>query len=185
MQVAVGTRKGQHELSLPVKLALTAAVICILGSLIVTNAMAVLKPARQAIFDHSGPGLEQTAGTQRFDLSNAAPGATQTKDTTIIYRGRGLAEIRLFAGVSGTGLDEYLQVSIESGSGAGSSFIPASRIFDGRLSEMPSSFARGIVDPQILGHGESRTYRISVTLVDDDAAQGLGANATFSWGAAA
>lgn len=183
MQVTVGTRKRQHELSMPVKLALTATVICLLGSLVVTNAMAVLRPAREAVFDHSGSALVQVAGTQHFHLSDAAPGATQTADTTITYEGQGLAEIHMFANVNGTGLDSYLYVSILSGSGQGSAFTPIGHIYDGRLSELPSSFDQGIVDPGILGHAESRTYRIFVTLMDDNTAQGLTADATFSWGA--
>ena len=182
MQVTVVTRKTQHELPVPVKLILTIAIIGVLGSLAVTNAVAVIRPARAAMFDRSGPALVQASGTEHFDMANAAPGETQTADTTITYEGEGLARPRVFATVDGTGLGRYLYVTILSGSGEGAAFSSAGPIFQGRMSELPTSLASGIVDPEAIGQGESRTYRITVTMMDENAAQGLEANATFSWG---
>lgn len=183
MQIRIGSRKGQHEFRMPEKLALTTVLIGILGALALTNAAASLR-APSAGFDRGGPALVKVAATSPMRLANAAPGATAVSDTTIRYRDASPAQIRLFADVDGTGLAPYLHVTVTSGTGRGESFIPRAVIFDGTLAAIPHAYTGGSADTTVISQGEVRTYRVAVTLVDDDAAQGLTAGATFTWGIA-
>ena len=183
MQITVGSRKGQHELRMPAKLALTTVLIGVLGALALTNAMASLR-APSAAFDRSGPALVKVAASSPLRLVNAAPGATAVTDTTIRYRDAAPAQIRLFADVDGTGLARFLHVTVTSGTGRGASFTPGAVIFDGTLAAIPHAYTSGSADTTVIRQDEVRTYRVAVTLADDNAAQGLTAGATLTWGVA-
>jgi hypothetical protein len=183
MRIRVGRRKGRHELRMPAKLALTTGLIGILGALALTNAVAALRAPSEG-FGRSGPALVRVAATSPLRLANAAPGAMVVTDTTIRYGDTAPAEIRLFGDVDGTGLARFLHVTVTSGSGRGGSFAPRAVVFDGTLAQMPRTFATGSADSAVIRHDEVRTYRVAVTLLDENAAQGLTAGATFTWGIA-
>jgi hypothetical protein len=49
---------------------------------------------------------------------------------------------------------------------------------------MPHAYTSGSADTTLIRQDEVRTYRVAVTLADDNAARGLTAGATFTWGVA-
>jgi hypothetical protein len=183
MLITVGPRKGHHELQLPTKLALTTVLVGVLGALALTNAVAALRTPSSG-FDRSGPALVEVAATRPLRLTGAAPGATDVTDTTIRYRDAAPAEIRIFGDVDGTGLARFLHVTVTSGTGRGGSFAPSAVVFDGTLAQMPRTFESGSADTAVIHQDEARTYRVAVTLLDGNPAQGLTAGATFTWGIA-
>lgn len=183
MRIRVEDGKGHHELRMPAKLVLTTVLIGVVGALSFTNAVAALRTPSSG-FETSGPALVQVAATSPLRLAGAAPGATVVSDTTIRYGDAAPADIRLFGDVDGTGLAPFLHVIVTSGTGRGTSFAPRTVVFDGTLAQMPRTFGNASVDPTVILQDETRTYRVAVTLLDDNSAQGLTAGATFTWGIA-
>jgi hypothetical protein len=111
-------------------------------------------------------------------------GACDVWDTPIRFGEAAPAEIRIFGDVHGTGLARFLHVTVTSGTGRGGSFAPRAVVFDGTLAQMPATFGTGSVDTTIIHQNGVRTYRVAVTLLDENPAQGLTAGATFTWGIA-
>ncbi len=124
--------------------------------------------------------------TARFSATGLVPGDTDTRCITVRYTGDVTVDVRLYASVSG-GLGAYLDLTVEQGSGGSQSsctgFAVASVLYSGTLSGLGSShgdYAGGLVAWSPTGQ-DTRTYRISYTVQDDNAAQGLSATADFSW----
>jgi len=128
-----------------------------------------------------------------FIVSNMAPLATVTECILVTYSGSLLpADVNLYGVSGGTGLDAYLDLTVEEGSGGVfgncTGFSATSTIFTGTLTSFAATHTNfgngaGVWDPA--ANPESRTYRFVVTLQDNNAAQGLNATATFTWEAQA
>ncbi len=129
-------------------------------------------------------------GSAMFTVPDMAPLATVTECIVVTYEGSLLpADVNLYGVSGGSGLDAYLDLTIEEGSGGifgnCSGFIPiGGPIFTGTLTGFAATHTNfgngaGVWDPA--ANPESRTYRFVVTLQDDNGAQGLDATATFTW----
>ncbi len=119
--------------------------------------------------------------TAPLSMPNAEPGATSWTDTSISYAGTLPAEVRLYASISDAGLAPYLDVRIDRGTGTGAAFAPDRIVYSGTLDDLPRGWTTGLVEPDTWAQGDVAVYRISVTLTDDPAAQGLSASASFVW----
>ena len=137
-------------------------------------------------------------GSAMLTLSNAAPGRTDEGCIRVTYAGSYSPTLRLYGSTSGTGLDEYLQLTVVRGTLSGSpesctGFTPDAVdytgagpgvIFQDSLDEFPDEYEDGVVDPvegseEIWTNGESHTYRFVVSVTDDNDAQGLTADQRF------
>lgn len=131
---------------------------------------------------------DDDAGSVLFDIANLAPGDARTRCIAVDYNGSLTADVRLYGEVGGNGLAGFLDVDIEAGSGGGttscSGFVPSTTLFSGTLAEFGAAHTgytnglggfTGATDPA------SRTYRVTVVLRDDNAAQGRSAIAGFTW----
>ena len=131
---------------------------------------------------------DDDAGSVLFDIANLAPGDARTRCISVDYTGSLTADVRLYGEVGGNGLADFLDVDIEAGTGGSATsclgFVASSPLFSGTLAEFGIAHTRyanglggftGATDPA------SRTYRISVALRDDNAAQGRSATAGFTW----
>lgn len=143
---------------------------------------------------------DNDGGTAMLTLSSAVPGATDTGCIRVTYSGSLDATVRLHATVSGT-LAAYLSLTVTRGTDASPSFDSCAAftadatdyqgagpgvVYSGVLSAYPGSYAAGVVDPptgplETWTSGESRSYRLAITLNNDPAAQGLSATAAFRW----
>ena len=136
---------------------------------------------------------DDDAGSAMFIVSDMAPLATVTECIVVTYSGSLLpADVNLYGVSGGTGLDVYLDVTVEEGSGGifgnCAGFTPTSTIFTGTLTSFAAThtnFATGAGAWNPAANPESRTYRFTVTLQDNNLAQGLNATATFTWEAQA
>jgi hypothetical protein len=144
-------------------------------------------------------------GSILFDMTSMVPGSTETKCVNVTYVGVP-ANVRLYGAVTndpaGAGsLAPYLTTTIEEGSGA---VGEASLDCDGFTPTGPPTMLHGATAGSITlqdfadnvdfgtglpafggvptdGTPQARSYRITVLLEDDNAAQGKDANATFTW----
>ena len=133
---------------------------------------------------------DDDSGSAMFIVSDMAPLATVTECIVVTYSGSLVpATVNLY-GVAAGGLDAYLDLTIEEGSGgvfdncSGFSPIGGPIFGPGTLTSFAATHTNfgngaGVWDPA--ANPESRTYRFTVTLQDNDGAQGLNATATFTW----
>ena len=131
---------------------------------------------------------DDDAGSVLFDIANLAPGDARTRCIAVDYNGSLTADVRLYGEVGGNGLADFLDVDIEAGTGGGSTscsgFVPSTALFSGTLAGFGAAhtgYASGLGGFAGATDPASRTYRITVVLRDDNAAQGRSATAGFTW----
>jgi hypothetical protein len=138
--------------------------------------------------------------TSLLSLANAKPGDSDTGCIRVAYDGTLPATVRLYANVSGS-LTQYLSLTVTRGTDSSPSFdscagfladsmdyIGAGNgvVYSGTLAAFPATYAAGLVDPtagspETWSNPEAYSYRFSITLQNDDAAQGLNGSASFTW----
>lgn len=143
---------------------------------------------------------DNDANTAMLALANAKPGDADTSCIRIEYTGSLDSTVRLYGSVSGS-LAGYLTLTVTRGTDSSPSFDSCASftpdatdyigagngvVYSGPLSSFPASYAAGIVDPtsgspETWSQSEAHSYRFVVTLQDDNAAQGLTGNASFTW----
>ncbi len=132
---------------------------------------------------------DDDAGVAMFNVPAMAPG--QSVDTCIVVTYSGSltpADVKLYTAVGGTGLANYLDLQVDIGTGGSfgscSGFTVSSTPYTGTLAGFAASytdFATGLGGWSPAATPESRTYRFTLDLQDNNAAQGLDATATFTW----
>lgn len=130
---------------------------------------------------------DDDSNSAMFNVSGMKPGDTANKCIRVTYTGSLAASVKLYGSVSGA-LAPYLNTTVEIGDGGTfsncSGFTPTATIYNGTLSGFGSThtnFANGAGTWAPTGSGQAKTYRVTYTLQDNNAAQGQSANATFTW----
>ena len=135
------------------------------------------------LFDHDG-------GRAALTMANTAPGATETSDVEIAYGGTLPSSVRLYGDVRGTGLDRFLRLTVIRGTGTGPAFAPDPSdyagagpgvLYAGTLANFPASYGQALIDPGVWNGSDTHTFRLTVTLADDNDAQGRTAAVDFHW----
>lgn len=130
---------------------------------------------------------DDDAGSVLFNVSNLAPTENRTNCIEVTYTGSLASNVRMYGAASGA-LAQYLDVQVQIGTGGSfddcTGFSSSSTLYTGTLADFAASrtnFANGLAGWNGATNPSARTYRISVTLQDDNAAQGLSATADFTW----
>lgn len=134
---------------------------------------------------------DDDGGSVMFNLSGMKPGDTSTKCVNVTYTGSLTADIKLYGTVGGTGLASYLNTTLDVGTGAAggaglscTGFVSGSTLYSGTLAAFGSAntnYATGLGGFSGATNPTTKSYRITVALQDDNAAQGKNAAATFTW----
>jgi predicted ribosomally synthesized peptide with SipW-like signal peptide len=135
---------------------------------------------------------DNDGGTSIYSLSNQKPGDYDESCIKVTYTGSLAASVKLYrsAFAGGSGLDDYVDLSITKGSGDQfdcSDFAASSSIHSGELDEFASSYDSGLTLTNGSGsaswnQNDAVTYRVRATLQDDDNAQGLATGShSFTW----
>lgn len=132
---------------------------------------------------------DDDAGVAMFTPTAMKPGDSNTNCIVATYSGTLVpADVKLYGVSGGTGLDAYLDVTIDLGTGGAfgncTGFVLGSTPFTGTLATFAAThtnFTNGIAGWSPAANPESQTYRITVSLQDNNAAQGLNGTATFTW----
>jgi predicted ribosomally synthesized peptide with SipW-like signal peptide len=143
---------------------------------------------------------DNDGGTAMLTIANGIPGSSDTGCIQVSYAGSLPASVRLYGSTSGTGLDQYLDVTVTRGTISAGAFDSCTSftadalnyigagpgvIYSGTLQGYPDSFAAGLVDPpgfpELWTSGETHAYRLTVTVQSNSAAQGRNATQTFTW----
>lgn len=178
-----------------------ARVRSFLAGMVVTGAIALASGGTYAAFfstTHAGGNtlsagtvylVDNDSGSHMFSASGMRPtDAPRVSCITVTYNGTLDATVRLYASaVSSTGVEPYLDLKVESGTSTTgfddcTGFSAIETLYDGTVAGYPTSHAAGIVDPDgPWTTGEGHTYRFTVSVRNEPAAQGLTGSATFTW----
>lgn len=122
-----------------------------------------------------------------FDVSGLRPGDTGTKCIAVTYEGTLAAAVKLYGTATG-GLAQYLDLTVELGTGGGSggcgSFAYESTVYTGTLQHFGATaedYASGVGDWTILNPPQTKTYKFTYSVRNNNDAQGISADATFTW----
>jgi hypothetical protein len=134
---------------------------------------------------------DDDSASAMFTASDMKPGDSVTHCIVVTYDGSITpSDVELYVTpgeLTGTGLDDYLDLTVELGSGGSfadcTGFIGAS-VFSGTLDGFAAThtdFLSGTGSWTAAATGEDRTYRFTLSLQDDNAAQNLDAAVNFTW----
>lgn len=168
---------------------------------IVTGAIAILSGGTYAAFfsttQSDGNGFaagtvylqDNDSGSRMFNASGMRPSDPPKQSCiTVTYNGTLDAGVRLYAAsVSSTGVEWYLNLRVETGTSTTgfddcSGFSAIQTLYDGTLAGYPRTYGGAIVDPDgAWTTGERHTYRFTVSVQNQAAAQGMTGSASFTW----
>ncbi|HLE39352.1 MAG TPA: hypothetical protein VJA44_06840 [Acidimicrobiia bacterium] len=179
------------------RIRMSAAVLAVLAAFLVafqaTNAAFSSQTANTANAFAAGTVVlsDNDSGVAMFATSNMAPADTATGCIEVTYSGSLNANVRLFGAVAGgTGLEAYLDLEIDRGSGTCAVFGTATAVWDnatdgdlGVFLAGATNFATGRDNWAPTGGAPNDTvpYRFTVTLQNNNAAQGGSATIDFTW----
>lgn len=192
----------------PRKLAVTALVVGLIGFLVGAGTYAAFSSTTEnggnAFENAFGIGTvditDNDAGGALLTLTDAMPGDSATGCIQVTYNATLDSTVTLYGSVAG-GIDPYLDLTVIRGDDPSPSFSSCAGftpdptdyngdgpgvIFDGDLSQYPTTFAGGITDPtggspETWTTGTSHSYMFVVTLDTDPGGQGLSGTASFYW----
>jgi predicted ribosomally synthesized peptide with SipW-like signal peptide len=144
---------------------------------------------------------DDDGGNAMVSLAAAKPGMSDTACIQVTFNGTLPSLVRMSGTTTGTGLDSYIDLTVTRGTLSAPSFdscatfgadatnyigAGAGVVYNGTLEAFPDSAAGSILDPRAATaetwtQGESHAYKITVTLRDDNLAQGLTATQNFFW----
>jgi hypothetical protein len=183
------------------------ATVVVVGLLIATVGAAVFSAYTSVA---SNDGNQFTAGTIKltdndagsalFNVQGFTPGDSFVKCIRVDYASTGgvQSNLKLYGTTAGTGLADYLDIKIRRGtqpptstSGDCTGFQPDPVDYNGdgdgvfvdtTLDQYPQSYAAGVDDPVgSWSNGTSAVYEITLTVQNDNAAQGLAATQDFAF----
>jgi predicted ribosomally synthesized peptide with SipW-like signal peptide len=202
MHARVRHEEGTGRLS--TKLGLSLLVLALIGVAVGVGTWSAFSSTTQNSGNSFSAGTvvltDDDSGSAMLSLANAKPGDSDTACIVVSYTGSLAATVRLYGATAGTGLDQYLDVTVTRGSKSsafdgcadfvadGTNYIGSGNgvIYSGTLRGYPDSYGAGVVDPtpgspESWTNPESHAYRFVVTVQNDDNAQGLNATQTFTW----
>lgn len=164
-------------------------VAVVVGALLTLSAWALAsaRPASQGAKAGGNTALaDDDAEGALFQLAGLTPGQAESRCITVSNDGAVPDGIRLIGGAGGSGLDEYLHLTVDTGSGGrfgDCGGFTGAPVFDGSLGEFVRrhhDYDSGLVASTPAQSG-STTFRLRMALDDVAAAQGGTATASFAW----
>jgi hypothetical protein len=146
---------------------------------------------------------DNDGGSAVLALSGAEPGALDSGCIKVTFAGSLASTVRLYGTTTGTGLDQFLDLTVTRGT-----YTPTEPAFDsctnfqadstdylgkgagivyqGTLQGFPDDYAGGLVDPtsgspEVWASSEAHVYKLEVSLRHDHDATGLNATQAFTW----
>jgi hypothetical protein len=181
--------------TLAARLAAVGAGLLAMSLLVVTGSRAAFNATTSNDTNTFAAGTvvlaDDDAGSVMFNLTGMKPGDSSTKCVNVSYTGSLAADVRLYGTVGGTGLATYLTTVVDIGTGATggaaldcTGFTSSSNLHNDTLEAFGTAhtdFSNGLGGYTGVTGPVTRSYQMTVTLLDDNAAQGKTASATFTW----
>lgn len=169
------------------KMGLTILVVALIASL---STWAAFSATTQNSGNEFATGTvelsDDDANQAMLSLSDAKPGDSDSSCIVVSYSGTLPATVRMYGTTTGSGLDQYLDLTVTRGTKSSpfdscADFVAGPVVYSGTLAGYPGGYAGGIADAGTWTNGDSHAYRFQITVQDDQAAQGLTASQTFIW----
>ncbi len=139
--------------------------------------------------------------TVMFNPTGVKPGSTGTSCITVTYNGSLAANVKMYLAAadlttsSGTNLAQYLTVQVNEGTGTAtncSDFVSSANLYNATgqgdttktlsaFSAASNSFANGVSSFAPTGSGQTKTYKITYWVQDNNAAAGMNSTAKLTW----
>lgn len=170
------------------RLAIAWGALVVGAALVLAQVAGVTGGDEELDYEWTSAGLllsNDGAGSALFSAAGLAPGDSRTNCVNVTYDDTETAVLRLHGTVAGAAADA-VDLTVEVGSGGsygdctGFTGTPS---YAGTLAGFAVShadFATGIAVPAV-APGTPVSFRFTVTVRDDNTAQGQSANATFTW----
>jgi predicted ribosomally synthesized peptide with SipW-like signal peptide len=203
MMKAMRFGSDRRKNRLGAKLALTALVLGLLGTIAGLGTWAAFSATTQNPGNSFASGTvalgDDDSGTAMLSLSGAKPGDSDSSCIVVDYSGSLPSGVTLYGSTGGTGLAQYLNLTVTRGTKSsafdgcgdfvadGPNYIGAGAgvIFNGTLQGYPDNYGAGITDAPGSAEnwttGETHAYKFAISVQNDNAAQGLNADQTFVW----
>lgn len=176
------------------KIGLTLLVLALVGTVVGIGTWSAFSSTTQNAGNSFSAGTvtigDDDSDGVLFNLTGLKPNDTSEKCIKVTYTGSLPASVKIYGSGSGS-LGQYLTLSVTRGTIASPSFPSCTGftadgggggLYSGNLSAFPGSYAAGISDTNgSWSNGEAHVYKLSVTVQDDNAAQGLSASQSFTW----
>jgi predicted dehydrogenase len=142
-------------------------------------------------------------GVAMMGFSSALPGTSDTSCITVTYNGSLSSNVRLYGTTGGTGLAQYMNLTVTRGTYSATppaydsctNFVPDATnytgagtgvVYNGTLEGFADNYAAGLTDPTTAAQetwtsGESHVYRFQVSVQENVAAEGKTATQSFTW----
>lgn len=186
------------------KVAATLLVLALFGAAVTISTWSAFSSTTENASSSFAAGTvtltDNDSGTAMLSLTGAKPGNTDTSCIKVSYTGSLPATVRLYGTTTGTGLDQYLDLTVTRGTTTSafdscSGFTAdatdylgsgAGVVYSGTLQAFPDGYTAGIVDPttatpESWTNPEDHAYKFVVTVQDNNSAQGLNATQAFTW----
>ncbi|MFB3737834.1 MAG: TasA family protein [Candidatus Velamenicoccus archaeovorus] len=168
------------------KLLLTLLVVGVVGSLAGIGTFSAFSSTTSNDGNTFAAGTvyihDNDLGAAMYNVTDAKPGDTTTACITVTYDGTLPAVVRLYSSAIAAPLAQYVDLTVEEGTGSPAfgdctGFTPSGTVFSGTLDAMPNDFASGIATNGAANWttGDSVDYRFTLTLQDDNNANGQAA----------
>jgi hypothetical protein len=126
-----------------------------------------------------------------FNATGLVPGSTGSKCIVVTFTGNVASSVKLYTQAASYGgtLGPYLDMTMEQGSGGSfaggcGAFTPTGTIYSGTLANFAASntdFSTGIGTFTPNANGQTRVYRFTYSLADNNNAQNKTASIGFTW----
>ncbi|MGB5757650.1 MAG: TasA family protein [Acidimicrobiales bacterium] len=131
---------------------------------------------------------DDDSGSAMFNVTDMSPGSPVVECITVTYSGTQLpAPVRIYGSSTGT-LDTYLDTTIEIGTGGSfgncAGFTPSSTLFNNTLANFTTThtnWASGLATFSAAANPTTRTFRFTVDVQNNVAAQGDSSTAVFTF----
>ena len=188
-----GRRRGAFALL--TRLGAVGAGLLVMSLLVVTGSRAAFTASTANGVNTFTAGTvtlaDDDAGSVMFNLTGMKPGDTATKCVNVTYTGSLAADVKLYGTVGGTGLADYLDTTVDIGTGAAggapldcTGFVLGSNLSSGTLTAFGAAhtnYGNGLGGFAGATNPTTRSYRVTVTLQDNNLAQGKTASLAFTW----
>ncbi|MEZ5323120.1 MAG: hypothetical protein R2698_13790 [Microthrixaceae bacterium] len=176
-----------------------AAAVMLAGVVALEGSRAALSATTDNGSNTFGAGTvvlsDNDSGSAMFTLTTMQPGSPEVRCIKVSYTGSLTADVKLYGAVTaGTGLESYLDLTVETGSGTGATGVggsctgfssPSTVYSTDTLANFVSTHSNWAT-----GNGTNFTgatnptdvyYRFTIDLQSNNAAQGKTATAAFTW----
>ena len=173
-----------------------AAALLLVTILTVTRSQAAFSDTTNNGVNNFATGTvtltDDDTGLLMFNATGMAPGTPLVECIEVTYSGSTVpVPVRMYAATTGT-LDTYLDTTIEIGTGGGfgncGAFVPSSTVYNDTLANYAAThfdWTLGLPALTAASNPTVQTFRFTIAVQDNDAAQGLTSTADFIWQAQA